>query len=84
MEINGRYPIVPVRVEASLEFAYFAPTLKIIVREGALFGCDDFGHFFTEQGKSSFCPYDSDGHIVFIKDKHAAIQARLWISGNHN
>ncbi len=84
MKIDGRYPIMPIRLETALELAYIAPALEIVVGIIALL---DIDHLCEPAKQQRECPSGTDytdGHIMPVQDKDITVQAGFRFSDNHN
>jgi len=75
---------VSIRLELTPELAYLAPALEIVVGISALLERDNLGKLAKEQRKGPPGPYNTDGHIMLVKDKNIAIQTGFELASNHS
>jgi len=84
MEIHGRDPIVPIRLESPPELADLAPALEIIIGIPALLERDDLGQIAEQQGKRPPGAHDADRHVMLVQYKDVTVQTRLTLSCYHD
>jgi len=84
MEIDGGYPVVPVRLEIASELAYLAPALEIVVGILALFERDHLGKVSEQQRECPLDPYYPDRHVMLVQNKNITVQTGMIFSSNHN
>ena len=77
VEIHGRNPVVPVRLEIPPELADFAPALKIVVGISALLERDHLGQIAEQQRERPLGADNTNGHIMLVQDKDVTVQRRL-------
>lgn len=84
IEIHGRDPVVPVRLEIPPELANLAPAMEVVVRVPPLLERDDLGKVAEQQGKRPPGADYAYRHIMLVEHKHVTIQTRLTFSSNHS
>jgi len=84
VEVDGRDPVLAIRLEGAFELAYLAPALEVVVRVAALFEGDDFCKLSAQQGECPSGSDDADSHIVLVQDEHIAIETGFNVRSKHN
>jgi hypothetical protein len=84
IEIDRRDPVVAVRLKAAFEFADLAPALKVIIGVGAFLAGDDLRQPAAKQRKSPPGSYNTNSHIVLVKNKHVTVKTGMAFCGQHN
>jgi len=66
MEIDGRYPVVAVRLKMAPKLADLAPALEIIVGISALFERNDLSKLTKQQRECPSGTHYADSHIMLV------------------
>jgi len=83
IEINGRNPIVAVRLEIPPELAYLTPAMEIVVGISPPLKRNNLGKVAEQQGKRSPGADYAYRHIMLVEHKHVTIQTRLTFPSDH-
>ena len=66
VKVDGRDPVVPIRLEIPTELADLAPALEIIVGIPTLLERDHLGQIAEQQRKRPLGAHDANGHIMLV------------------
>jgi hypothetical protein len=83
VEVDGADPIVGFGLEGAGSLADLYPTVEIVVGVAAVLEADDLGEFAGKERKRAPHGNDTEGHIVLVEDKYAALKSGLLIFRYH-